>query len=296
MKQNKGNIFDIQRYSIHDGPGIRTVVFLKGCPLRCRWCANPESQSSAPQIFYVRSRCIGCRCCVGACPDSEVAWQDDGLAIDWKKCESSDLRWTDVCPTGALSVKGRWMEVSEALQEIEKDRIFYERSGGGVTLSGGEPLQQAEFAIALLTECRRAELHTAVETTGAVSFETLEDAAAVTDLFLYDIKAADAKLHREWTGAEQGLILENLRRLAGIHDNIFVRTPFIPGVNGNEDEILAIIEILKQAGIRQYDILPFHQYGSGKYVSCGMHYDMQDTQPPDEALVYKIRTLIEENC
>lgn len=296
MKQDKGIIFDIQRYSIHDGPGIRTVVFLKGCPLRCRWCANPESQSSAPQLFYVRSRCIGCGSCVGACPDGEVSWQDDGLAIDWKKCENSDLRWTEACPTGALSVKGTWMEVSEVLQEIEKDRIFYERSGGGVTLSGGEPLQQAEFSIALLTECRQAGFPTAVETTGAVSFGTLERAAAVTDLFLYDIKAADAELHREWTGAEQGLILENLRRLAGIHDNIFVRTPFIPGVNGNEDEILAIIEILKQAGIGQYDILPFHQYGSGKYVSCGMHYAMQDTRPPDEALVYKIRTLIEENC
>lgn len=289
----KGNIFDIQRYSIHDGPGIRTVVFLKGCPLRCKWCSNPESWKTEPQLFYASSRCIGCLTCVKNCPNKEITAKEGKLQIHWERLEHNQLGWAETCPAKALSIKGKWMGTDEVYAEVAKDMAFYKRSGGGVTLSGGEPLLQAEFAAELLHMCREHGVHTAVETTGCVPLESIQKVMGVTDLFLYDLKSADNKVHERWTRTGNDRILENLRWLSGKGADIFVRTPIIPGVNDRERDILEIIEILQEDEISNYDILPFHQYGSGKYLSCGIKYAMQDIKPPEDSCVEKIKDIIQ---
>lgn len=288
-----GNVFDIQRYSIHDGEGIRTVVFLKGCPLRCKWCANPESWAARPELFYVKSRCIGCKTCLAACGNREVAEAEEGIRIVRENC-TEDLAWTDACPAGALCVKGKQMDVQEVAAEIGKDRVFYQYSGGGVTLSGGEPFLQPEFALELLRSCKEKGISTAVETTGYVAWEVLEEALPLTDLFLYDLKSMDTKIHQEWTGQGNERILNNLKRLARQGANIMVRTPMIPGVNDRREDIEAIMKFLKECGIQKYNILPFHQYGSGKYESIGIPYALADLKVHEESYVTEMQTMIEK--
>lgn len=268
-----GNVFDIQRYSIHDGQGIRTVVFLKGCPLRCKWCSNPESWKAEPQLFYVRSRCIDCKTCVAVCQNREVEENGSSIKINWENCKG-DYGWVEECPTGALCVKGRRMSAEEVMEEIRRDRIFYEYSGGGVTFSGGEPLLQEEFVLELLKTCREEGISTAVETSGSVSEETLRRVLPFVDLFLYDLKMMNSVKHKEWTGQDNKRILKNLKMLAEEGADITVRTPMIPGVNDSEEELLDIMEYLRACGIQKYSILPFHQYGSGKYESIGIPYEL----------------------
>ncbi|NLX64219.1 MAG: glycyl-radical enzyme activating protein [Clostridiaceae bacterium] len=291
----KGLVFDIQRYSIHDGPGIRTVVFLKGCPLRCKWCSNPESQDIRPQIFYIKSRCMGCGLCEKNCPDKEVKLEHDGLKIDWKAANRGDLAWTSVCPTGALGIKGIYMSVEEVLNIVMKDEIFYRQSGGGMTLSGGEPLMQPKFALGLLKMAREADISTAVETTGYVDRKVLLDAMHYTDVFLYDFKHWDDEAHIKYTGVSNKKIKDNLKILAEAGANIMVRTPLIPDVNDSEESIRKIMEIIKEYGIKKFTLLPFHQYGSGKYASCGMQYDMKDVKPHSEKQVAKLFRIIEDS-
>lgn len=287
----KAKVFDIQRYSIHDGRGIRTVVFLMGCPLRCKWCANPESWEDKPLLFYVKSRCIGCRTCVAACPNHEMAAEADHVRVCRENC-SGEYAWVQDCPTGALGVKGKEMEVSEVLEEIRKDKVFYDRSGGGVTFSGGEPLLHKDFVLELLKACKAEGIQTAVETTGFIKEEDLLQVQPFTDLFLYDIKSMDTEVHRRWTGQGNEQILGNLRALAKTGAQIMVRTPVIPGVNDTEEDICEIMDFLEECGIRKYGILPFHQYGSGKYEAAGIPYALSGLQPPDEDYVGQISELI----
>lgn len=265
-----GNVFDIQRYSIHDGPGIRTTVFLKGCPMRCKWCANPESWSAVPQLFFSRARCIKC----GSCSLVDgITMGENGPVIEREKCRDME-RAAMVCPAGALSIKGRGMTIEEVLFEIKKDIPFYKRSGGGVTVSGGEALLQAEFTVELLKACKEMGLHTVVETCGNVPWENMEAVIPYTDQFFYDVKIVDEELHKEYTGQSNAAILENLKKLAAAGVDICVRTPLIPGVNDKEEELLAIAHALKEFGIAKYELLAFHQYGKGKYESCGMKYEL----------------------
>lgn len=283
MEESRGNVFDIQRYSIHDGDGIRTVIFLKGCPLRCRWCSNPESQSGGPQLFYSQSRCIRCLSCVKASADGEITADGREPVIHWLKCGGETaLKLAEARPADALLIKGREMTIEEVMQVIRRDRMFYERSGGGVTLSGGEPLLQPDFAKGLLKACRQEGFSTAVETTGHVPWENISGILPFTDLFLYDFKSPDPDIHRDWTGVDNKRILQNLQQLKTAGANIHVRIPVIPGMNDQPETLRKMAGMLDRLGIGTRSLLPFHQYGSGKYRSCGMAYSMEEVQPLPE--------------
>jgi pyruvate formate lyase activating enzyme len=257
-----GLVFNIQKYSLYDGPGIRTTVFLKGCPLRCQWCHNPESQSAAPEISLVPEKCVRCGACVQVCPVGEPS-------LDRARCTRCG-ECVEACPAGARELVGKSMSVEEVLGTILQDRIFYDDSGGGLTLSGGEPLLQAAFALDLLAACRRQGLHTAVDTCGFVGTEVLLAAAPLTDLFLYDIKALDDQRHQEFTGVSNAVILQNLAALSQIHDDIWLRVPVVAGFNDQASEVEAIARLAAATrGVRRICLLPYHPLGKHKVERLG---------------------------
>ena len=281
-----GIVFDIKRYAIHDGDGIRTTIFLKGCPLRCKWCANPESWKLESQLFYKKSSCIHCHMCVDSCRNNEVTLEDNEI-----KLHTGDYDFVRVCPTEALCVKGNWMRVDEVMKEIRKDKAFYERSNGGITISGGEPLLQHEFTLELLKQCKLEGISTAIETTGHIKQEILEKVLPFVDLFLYDIKSMDTNVHKQYTKVGNEQILANLKYLSD-KANIMVRTPMIPGVNDKKEDIEAITNYLKECNIRKYAVLPFHQYGSNKYDAIQIPYEMKEVKMHKEEYVNEIKEYI----
>jgi len=270
----RGTVFDIQRYSIHDGEGIRTTVFLKGCPLRCKWCANPESWSDSPQLLYSGVRCIKC----GTCSSYKgITMRDGNPVIQWDQCDDI-VNLAEACPSGAMRVKGERMSVAEVMREVEKDIPFYKKSNGGVTISGGEPLLQADFVEQLLKACKEKGLHTLIETSGYVAWEAFERVLPFTDQFFYDVKLADNALHRKYTGVLNDRIMDNLARLAALGAAVCVRAPVIPTINDNVKELDNIAHILKECKISNFELLPFHQYGKGKYSSCGIAYELEELE------------------
>lgn len=268
----QGMIFNIQRYSLHDGPGIRTIVFLQGCPLHCLWCANPESQAGRPVLLYSRSKCIGCQTCAQICPEHAILFAGTPYpVIDRKACTHCGLCASGCC-TEALDLEGHVATVAEVLAEVMKDEAFYTGSGGGLTLSGGEVLAQPDFACALLNAAKVQGLHTAIETTGWASTETLMRVAGRTDLVLYDLKHHDPDKHLEGTGVALAPILHNLRELIGTGRPVIVRIPVVPGYNDSLTDAGQFGRLLKDLSVRQVDLLPFHQFGQGKYDQLGLNY------------------------
>jgi pyruvate formate lyase activating enzyme len=267
-----GIVFNIQRYSIHDGPGIRTTVFLKGCPLSCSWCHNPESQSFSPEIMLFSKRCIGCGKCAEVCKHEALLERDKCVT-----CGSC----AEACYAKARELVGRLMTVPEAIAQIDKDSIFYDESGGGVTFSGGEPLSQPEFLLELLKQCKKREYHTAVDTSGYGAAETIKEISSFTDIFLFDLKLMDDDRHIRYTGVSNKLILENLKTISQLGNKMYIRIPLIPGVNDDEGNISAAAKVIQVTpGIEQVNILPYHNIAADKYNRLGRHSSLMEIPVP----------------
>jgi pyruvate formate lyase activating enzyme len=271
-----GIVTHIQRYSIHDGPGIRTVVFFKGCPLTCQWCCNPETQAFQPELEFIHSLCQQCGRCILVCPESAVN-PDVNCAekdkIDRSKCTLCK-KCVQECPTGALKLIGESMTVEEIYNPVQKDAAYYRRSGGGMTLSGGEPLSQPEFAYEVLKKCHDANISTAIETCGLAPKRVFEKVLPVTDLFLYDIKQTDAKKHEELTGSSNKVIWDNLQWLCQEKANVVLRLPMIPGKNMDLAGFRVLAGFVKEMDIKEVNLMPFHQMGKDKYAYLGKGYQM----------------------
>ena len=266
-----GFIFNIKRYAIHDGPGIRTTVFMKGCPLTCRWCHNPEGIEATPFWAYKKERCIRCGACVESCPEQALCLESEGVVPSGSPCTNC-FTCTEICPSEAREKVGRKLTALELLSEIQKDIPFYDTSGGGVTFSGGEPLMQAEFLIELLKLCGHEHIHRAVDTSGYASHETLMSVAEHTDLFLYDLKMMDSDKHEKYTGVPNHLILDNLLHLAREKVDLIIRLPLIPGVNDDVESLDRIGMFLDRLpGVEKVHILPYHDFQRSKYTRFEMH-------------------------
>lgn len=286
-----GTVFDIQRFSLHDGPGIRTIVFLKGCPLSCKWCSNPESQNMKPVIMYKKNECLHCGRCINACSRKAISFENKTF-IDRSICTGCG-ECANACPAGALVVKGKTMTVQQLIRELKKDATTYRRSGGGITLSGGEPLVQYEFAAELLRACKAQGWDTAIETTGAGITEAVEKIIPYVDTVLLDIKHLDTEKHKKFTGIGNEQILKNAARISQISSTV-VRVPVIPGFNYSEEEIRAITEFAKMLrGVRTIHLLPYHTFGENKYDLLGRDYALADIKPLKPEELEHLKTMVE---
>ncbi len=268
----KGYIFDIDHFAVHDGPGIRTTIYLKGCPLRCLWCHSPESQAKAPEILYLQSRCISCGSCVSACRPGKHTINQSGLHIYNREGCTACGACAKVCPTKALSVCGCEKTAEEVIDEGVQDMVFYRNSGGGVTLTGGEILYQPLFALEILKGVKAYDIHTIVETSGFGEWYQLQEISRFTDTFYYDIKLINEDLHKQFTGASNRIILDNLTRLAKVHRHIVIRVPLIPGFTDPIDNITAIYKLAADNGIYQIHLLPYNPSAPAKYEWVGRAY------------------------
>ena len=290
-----GKVFDIKRYSIHDGPGIRTTVFLKGCSLRCLWCHNPESADPGPELMHWPGRCSRCYACIEVCPKGAIAKDAAGaVVIDRNACDLCG-KCAEACLYDAMQMVGREMSVEDVLAEVEKDRVFYEQSGGGLTLSGGDPFVQSAFAEALLDGCRARGIRTAVDTAGFSKNGVLDRMASKTDLILYDLKCMDDARHKELTGVSNVPIIDNLKRLAAGRTEVWVRIPLVPGVNDDDENIRRTIAFLSSLKtIRRIGILPYHSGGLEKARRIGQESHFRKFETPSEKRVAAIEAAFGE--
>jgi pyruvate formate lyase activating enzyme len=288
----EGIVFDIQRYSIHDGPGIRTIAFLKGCPLSCKWCSNPESQRLRPEVMYQRKNCISCGRCLTVCKAGALSPENPAF-VDRKRCVGCGA-CADICPTDALILKGKIMTVWEVMQILQKDATVYRRSNGGITLSGGEPLMQSAFSVELLRACRENGWHTAMETTGLASRAVLEKVVPLLDLVLLDVKSANPEKHKAHTGVDNRAIRENAACIARLAKEIVVRVPVVPGFNFSVQDAEDIGSFaLAMGNIREIHLLAYHTYGENKYELLGRTYPMGDAPRLKAADLEPMRAVLE---
>lgn len=289
---SEGLIFDIKKFAVHDGPGIRTTVFFKGCPLNCWWCHNPESINPKPELVLFENKCIGCGECFKVCPNKAHELLEDGTREAYRS-KSTRVYHRDrcalcgecveVCYAEALVMEGEEVTVEEVMIELRKDIPFYENSGGGITLSGGEPMFQHEFALAILKQCKTEGMHTAIDTSGQASWQIYEEILPYVDLVLYDIKHIDSQKHKIYTGVPNKLILENLRRLSEYDIPIEIRMPIIPGINDAEEYITRAAQFLTEIkNITRVELLPYHKLGGSKYTRLEKEYKLPDLEPPEE--------------
>ncbi len=286
-----GFVFDIKRFSVHDGPGIRTTVFFKGCPLHCLWCHNPEGIDRRPELIARSSRCSRCYACVEACPKKALsAGLNNGpVEVDRTRCDLCGV-CVEACVYGALEIAGRRMTVGEVVAEAARDAVFYEQSGGGVTLSGGEPLAQPAFAAALLEELKARRIPTALDTSGEADGAVLERVAALSDLVLYDLKAMDDAVHRRFVKSGNARVLENLRRADRLGKPVRVRIPLVAGVNDGGENIAASVAFLKTLfSVERVDLLPYHRGGQEKYRNLGKNGLFEIFEPPSVKRTEEIR-------
>lgn len=280
MTDRSARVFDIERFALHDGPGIRTVVFMQGCPLHCPWCSNPESRPFSPVLMHNESKCLHCGACVSVCPSGAVT-MDGSVSIDRTACNLCGV-CIENCPGAALRIPARQMKCKDIIDIVLRDRDYYEHSGGGVTFSGGEALMQPEALAEMLKMSKYNGLHTAVETTANVPEHTIAGIIPYTDLFLVDIKHTDAARLREVTGADLELISGNIRAIATVNpDKIRLRLPCIPGFNLEPEHFRRVFSFAEENGIKGMDLLPYHTLGTGKYAQIGQEYTFGQTTPPD---------------
>ncbi|MBS4536344.1 glycyl-radical enzyme activating protein [Clostridium sp. D2Q-14] len=278
---SKGMIMNIQKYSVHDGPGIRTTVFFKGCPLSCWWCHNPESQNFNSDLMFFRDKCSGCGRCEERCPERTIKMESRVPIRDEDKCTLCG-KCADLCLNEGWKLVGRKFTSSELMKEIKKDEIFYEESGGGVTFSGGEPLSQIDFLEEMLKKSKTEGVHTTVDTSGYSKWENIKKIVDYTDLFLYDLKLLDDERHKKYIGVSNKNILKNLEKLSETGANIYVRIPIIKGINDDMENIEGTIKFLEKLNISQVNLLPYHRMGMEKYERLSKEYNLIGDEKPSE--------------
>lgn len=289
----KGLVFNIQRFSVNDGPGVRTIVFLNGCPLRCKWCCNPESQELKPVIMFKAQNCVGCGNCEVVCPTGASNLKLPGK-IDHSKCIACG-KCVEVCYHKALEISGKEMTVEDLMRELYQDRVVYRRSGGGITVSGGEALMQHEFLLELLKTCKSLGWHTAIETTGFASKEVIGKVLPYLDLVMMDIKHLDPKVHKQFTGVSNEMILENAMYIAKNAKEMIVRVPVIPGFNADPVSIACIAKFATcLENVKELHLLPYHDLGSNKYAMMGKDYSLAGTKKPGEELMEELKAIVED--
>lgn len=289
MIQTSAVIFDIQRFCLHDGPGIRTTVFFKGCPLRCRWCQNPESHRKKPELAYFKAKCTGCGNCVTICSEGAIT-RNNVICIDYSQCSVCG-RCAEQCSSGALRIIGKEWNADDLAAEVLKDREFYDESGGGVTLSGGEPLLQSSFLLPFATMLREEEVNIMIETCGYFQWHSAEQFLDLIDAVYFDLKVMDTAIHKEYTGEGNTLILENFTRLSERGDNVQARMPVIPGINDSAENIIATARFLWERGHRTIHCLPYHHLGLSKAGAISSSIGFLDVPAADDVIMKRVQQI-----